>query len=122
MLPSSVHDKPAIASTKSKISTIRQNTFVQRGEFLVLSFLGSFFGVALVATMSRAELFQRDGRNAPIVIGRSVQTAFLRLKADDIILSRLVRNNSFGAEAVLLYAAPTSPLAQARRSLHHLHL
>jgi len=34
--------------------------------------------------------------------------------ADDIIISLFLYYNSFGAEAVILYAAHTSPLAQVR--------
>ncbi|GAA5924407.1 hypothetical protein JCM1841_001691 [Sporobolomyces salmonicolor] len=55
---------------------------------MFLTLIGSFGGIAFIALASRSSIFST--RNAPIVIG------------------------SFGAEAVLLYAAPASPLTQPR--------
>ncbi|GAA5886760.1 hypothetical protein JCM5296_006394 [Sporobolomyces johnsonii] len=55
---------------------------------MFLTLIGSFGGIAFLALASRSSVFY--ARHAPIVIG------------------------SFGAEAVLLYAAPTSPLTQPR--------
>ncbi|GAA6029678.1 hypothetical protein JCM8097_000998 [Rhodosporidiobolus ruineniae] len=55
---------------------------------LFVTLIGSFFGTAWLALLARAPFLQ--ARSAPIVIG------------------------SFGAEAVLLYAAHTSPLVQPR--------
>ncbi|KPV77329.1 uncharacterized protein RHOBADRAFT_23864 [Rhodotorula graminis WP1] len=55
---------------------------------MLLTMLGCFGGIAFVSLSSRSPAFA--GRNAPLIVG------------------------SFGAEAVLLYAAHTSPLTQPR--------
>jgi hypothetical protein len=65
MLPGSVHDMQKYQKNPS----VRNNTIVQKLANVCLTFLGSFFGAALIATMSRSPPF-RD-RSVPIVVGRS---------------------------------------------------
>lgn len=52
----------------SDLKTFRSKTMTQKGANVCLTFLGSFFGVALIATMSRSAPFKH--RSAPIVVGR----------------------------------------------------
>merc|ERR1712093_162555 len=89
MLPETAHPKPRHQISR-RLGKLRDNKAFQKGAHVCLTFLGSFFGVALIATMTRSAAFSGGTRSAPIVAG------------------------SFGAEAVLLYAAHESPLTQPR--------
>ncbi|KAK9896270.1 hypothetical protein P389DRAFT_76999 [Cystobasidium minutum MCA 4210] len=87
-LPLKLHNHPKFSGTSRTLARLRENSFVQKVLEICRSFVGSFIGVALVAVMARSQPFLR--RRAPVVLA------------------------SFGAEAVLLYASPTSPVVQPR--------
>ena len=73
MLPGvSIHrgEKPQVKGSdqpQSTLSRIRYHAWTQKASLIVITFLGTFFSSALIATMARSQPFLR--RNAPVVIG-----------------------------------------------------
>ena len=106
LLPRSTHNPPALYSYSRIFTSYRQRPVPQKAGSILLSFLGSFFGVALVATLSRSRPFHT--RDVPLVVGRYGSLSRTESAAETYGPA------SFEAEAVLLYAAPTSPLTQVR--------
>ncbi|GHJ84845.1 hypothetical protein NliqN6_1247 [Naganishia liquefaciens] len=81
--------RPATFNDRTRfLPQYRDKPWVKKTENVILTFLGAWTALTFIALAARAAPFQ--ARNVPTIVG------------------------SFGAEAVLLYAAHNSPMAQPR--------
>lgn len=69
-LPSFIHNHPNPALSKSSraLARFRETAFMQKTLNICQTFIGSFFGVALVCVMARSQPFLT--RRAPVIVGR----------------------------------------------------
>lgn len=110
-LAHSVLELEAAPRTTPEAPPAQPESFLQRACFRLLAFGRKAYGVTTALKPSRRKLTEAlfDGLFAGVGIA---SLAALNIAAQRIDLLQLIA--SFGASAVLVYAAPASPLAQPR--------